>query len=82
MPLVKDTLGDITKSGNYRAIAGGCLFPKILDLVILNVEGHKLSTDPLQFAYNWNLALQHVHGLLLQSLIPSRGTATQYSEGL
>ena len=54
MPLIKDSLGDITKSSNYRAIAGGCLILKVLDLVILTVEGSKLGTDSLQFAYKPN----------------------------
>ena len=51
MPLVKDNLGDITASSNYRAIAGGSLLLKLLDIVILQLEGDKLSFDQLQFAY-------------------------------
>ena len=51
IPLVKDTLGDMTSSENYRAIAGGCLILKIIDLVIILLEGDKLSYDCLQFAY-------------------------------
>ena len=31
LPLVKDNLGDITCSDNYRAIAGVCLLLKLLD---------------------------------------------------
>ena len=54
MPLEKDNLGDITKSTNYRAIAGGCLILKVLDLVILQLESDKLATDSLQFAYKPN----------------------------
>ena len=50
-PLVKDGLGDITNSDNYRAIAGGCLLLKILDIVILLLEGDKLKFAELQFAY-------------------------------
>ena len=50
MPLVKDNLGDITKNSNYRAIAGGCLVLKVLDLIILKYTW----TDELQFAYNAN----------------------------
>ena len=30
LPLLKDNLGDITSSENYRAIAGGCLLLKLL----------------------------------------------------
>ena len=51
MPMIKDNLGDIAKSNNHRAIAGGCLILKVLDLVILHLEGEKLSTDSLQFAW-------------------------------
>ena len=51
LPLVKDGLGDITISDNYRAIAGGCLLLKIIDLVVLLLEGDKLNFDSLQFAY-------------------------------
>ena len=51
IPLVKDGLGDITSSENYRAIAGGCLLLKILDIVILLLEGEKLEFSELQFAY-------------------------------
>ena len=51
LPLVKDNLGDTTASDNYRAIAGGCLLLKLIDLVILMLEGDKLEFDKLQFAY-------------------------------
>ena len=50
-PLVKNKLGDTTSSDNYRAIAGGSLLLKILDLVILILEGDKLGFSELQFAY-------------------------------
>ena len=51
IPLVKNSLGDITSSNNYRAIAGGCLLLKLLDIVILLLEGDKLKFSELQFAY-------------------------------
>ena len=54
MPLIKDSPGDITRRVNYRAIAGGCLLFKVLDLVIPSIEGDKLSTDTIQFAYKRN----------------------------
>ena len=47
----KDNLGDITCSNNYRAIAGGSILLKLLDIVLLHQEGHKLSFSELQFAY-------------------------------
>ena len=51
LPLVKDNLADITSSDNYRAIAGGCLLLKLIDLVILLLEVNKLNFDEMQFAY-------------------------------
>ena len=51
LPLVKDNLADITSSENYRAIASGSLILKLLDIVILMLEGDKLSCDQLQFGF-------------------------------
>ena len=51
LPLVKDNLGDITMSDNYRAIAAGCQLLKLLDIVILILEGEKLGCDLLQFGF-------------------------------
>ena len=51
LPLVKDNFSDITSSGNYRAIAGGSLLLKLLDIVIIMLEGEKLTFSELQFAY-------------------------------
>ena len=56
LPLVKANLGDLTSSENYRAIAGGCLMLKLLDIVILLLEGDKLSVSELQFAYQANVS--------------------------
>ena len=51
LPLVKDNLADIPSSDNYRAIASGSLLVKLLDIVILLLEGHRLSVDQLQFGF-------------------------------
>ena len=51
LPIVKDNLADITSSSNYRAIAGGSLLVKLLDIVILLLEGDKLQCDQLQFGF-------------------------------
>jgi hypothetical protein len=51
LPLVKDNLADITSSENYRAIASGSLLLKLLDIVILLLEGEKLNCDQLQFGF-------------------------------
>ena len=51
LPLVKDNLSDITTSDNYRAIASGSLLLKLLDMVVMNLEGEKLKCDLLQFGF-------------------------------
>ena len=51
VPLVKDSLGDIAASSNYRAIAIGSLLLKLFDWVILLLEGEKLDTDQLQYGF-------------------------------
>ena len=51
LPLVKDNLADITSSDNYRAIASGSLILKLLDIIILMLEGSKLNCDQLQFGF-------------------------------
>ena len=51
IPLVKDKLGDICASNNYRSIAISSLVSKILDWVIILLYGSKLKLDELQFAY-------------------------------
>ena len=45
LPLVKDNLADTTSSDNYRAIASGSLLLKLLDMIILILEGDKQACD-------------------------------------
>jgi hypothetical protein len=40
-----------TSADNYRAIAGGCLLLKLIDTIILLLEGEKFGCDVLQFGY-------------------------------
>ena len=49
IPLIKDKLGDISLSNNYRSIALSSLILKIW--IILLIHSAKLSTDELQFGY-------------------------------
>ena len=56
VPIVKDSLGDTQSSSNYRAIAISSLVMKLLDWVILLLEGDKLSMDQLQFGYQTNIS--------------------------
>ena len=51
LPLVKDNLGDITQSDNYRAIASGSQILKLLDIIIIILEGDKFGCDQLQFGF-------------------------------
>ena len=51
LPLVKDNLGDLASSDNYRGIAIGSLVLKLFDWIILLLEGPNLSCDELQFSY-------------------------------
>ena len=51
LPLVKDNLGDSTQSDNYRSIASGSQILKLIDIVILILEGDKFGCDQLQFGF-------------------------------
>ena len=51
LPIVKDNLADVTSSDNYRAIASGSLLLKLLDVLILLLEGDKMTVDQLQFGF-------------------------------
>ena len=51
VPIVKDNLGDMTSSDNYRAIAKSSLILKLFDWIVLLTQGDKLSSDELQFGY-------------------------------
>ena len=51
IPLVKDKLGEISNSDNYRAIAISSLLLKILDWVILILFNENLKTCDLQFGF-------------------------------
>ena len=56
IPNIKDKLGDISSSDNYRSIALSSLILKVFDYVILLLHGHKLTTDELQFGYQKNIS--------------------------
>ena len=51
VPLIKDKLGELNSSKNYRTIAISSLILKLLDWIILLLFGAKLGIDDLQFAY-------------------------------
>ena len=51
VPIIKDKLGSISSSKNYRSIAMSSLILKLLDWIILLLFGDSLGVDQLQFAY-------------------------------
>ena len=51
IPIIKDKLGDITSSNNYRSIAISSLVMKLYDLVILAAYEKHLGLDDLQYSY-------------------------------
>ena len=51
IPIIKDKLGSINSSKNYRSIAISSLILKIFDWVVLILFGTALGLDELQFAY-------------------------------
>ena len=51
LPIIKNKLGSINASSNYRSIAISSLILKLLDWVIIILYGDVLGVDQLQFAY-------------------------------
>lgn len=51
VPLVKDKLGDICSSKNYRSIAISSLILKLLDWVLIINYGHLLKSNEFQFGF-------------------------------
>ena len=51
VPIIKDKLGCINSSKNYRSIAISSLLLKLLDWIIILLFGDKLGLHDLQFAY-------------------------------
>ena len=51
IPLIKDKLGDVNSSNNYRSIALSSLILKVFDWTVLMLYGENLRTDELQFGF-------------------------------
>ena len=51
VPIVKDKLGDICSSKNYRSIAISSLLLKLIDWIIIDKYGHLLETSDFQFGF-------------------------------
>ena len=51
VPIIKDKMGEISSSKNYRSIAISSLILKIIDWVTILLFGECLNLDDLQFSY-------------------------------
>ena len=56
VPILKNKLGDICGSENYRSIAISSLILKVFDWIIISLYGDKLDLDQLQFSYQPNIS--------------------------
>ena len=68
IPLVKDKLGDITSSNNYRSIALSSIILKIFDWVILLLYDGGLKTDELQFGFQEKTSTNMCSWLVLETI--------------
>ena len=51
VPLIKDKLGNINSSKNYRSVAISSILLKLFDWVVILLEGDAIKLHELQFAY-------------------------------
>ena len=51
VPLVKDKLGDVHSSKNYRSVSISSILLKLIDWVVILLGGSSLGLNDLQFAY-------------------------------
>ena len=51
MPLLKSARKDATKFDSWRAVAGASQLLKLFEYVLLNIWGHHLDSDTLQFGF-------------------------------
>ena len=68
VPIVKDKLGNLCSSKNYRSIAISSLFLKILDWVIILLYGNHLNLHDLQFAYQPNCSTNMCTWLVVETI--------------
>ena len=68
IPIVKDKLGDITSSEDYRSIAISSLVIKIFDWAIILAFNKHLQLDDLQFSYQANVSTSMCSWLALETI--------------
>ena len=68
IPLIKDKLGDIENSDNYRSIALSSVILKVFDWVVITLFGKNLGLDELQFSYQKNCSTTMCTWLVVESV--------------
>ena len=68
IPLIKDKLGDVESSDNYRSIALSSVILKIFDWIVLTLFGKTLGLDELQFSYQKNCSTTMCTWLVVESI--------------
>ena len=61
VPLVKDKLASINSSKNYRSVAISSILLKLLDWVVILLDGDSLGLNELQFAYQTGCSTVMLH---------------------
>jgi hypothetical protein len=59
IPLVKNIDGDVTSSDNYRGITLSPVISKVFELVLMEMNGDKLTSSPLQFGFKPKSSCNH-----------------------
>ena len=68
IPLIKDKLGDIESSENYRSIALSSVILKVFDWLVITLFGKNLGLDELQFSYQKNCNTTMCTWLVVESI--------------
>ena len=68
IPIIKDKLGDITSSNNYRSIAISSIVMKIFDWVIILAYNKQLKLDDLQFSYQPNVSTSMCSWMVVETI--------------
>jgi len=66
LPLLKSTLKDPGDTASYRAIAGSALLLKLFELIVLELWGHHMTSDSLQFGFKANTSTTHCTWLVTE----------------
>ena len=65
---MKEKLGDIESSDNYRSIALSSVILKIYDWIVMALFGNSLGLDDLQFSYQKNCSTTMCTWLVVESV--------------